>query len=53
MYLGDIGVADLAERRRGRDRKPLLPVQKANGPVKTLRSVINVPEFRGTSVAIR
>ena len=27
IHLGDVGVADLAERRRRRDSEPLLPVQ--------------------------
>ena len=37
VYLGDVGVADLAERRRGRDPEPFLPVQELADPTHTLQ----------------
>jgi hypothetical protein len=37
MHLGDIGVADLAERRRRGNRKPLLPVQELTHPAHALQ----------------
>ena len=37
VYLGDVGVADLAERRRRRDPEPLLPVQELAHPAHRLQ----------------
>ena len=37
VHLGDVGVADLAERRRRRDAEPLLPVQKLTHPAHRLQ----------------
>jgi hypothetical protein len=34
VYLGDIGIADLPERRRRRDPEPLLPVQELTHPAR-------------------
>jgi hypothetical protein len=37
VHLGDVAVADLAERRRRRDRKSLLPVQELTHPAHRLQ----------------
>jgi hypothetical protein len=37
VHLGDVGGADLAERRRRRNSEPLLPVQKLTHPAHRLQ----------------